>query len=167
MTEEEKKAVEEKERLEKEAVSANEPTEFEKQLAEKDAKIAKLTEEKDNYRRGMLANKGKNKDGEDIDLSVDEKIAFGIQEALMNSTIAKESAEKDEIIKQALARNKELEIAVKNRSQISTTEGGSGNETKVVPKDNTLSEEKLKQLKSMGWDDKKIERFKQNLKKQA
>lgn len=165
MTDEEKKALEEKELKEKQEAEMKEPSELEKQITEKDEKIVKLTTERDNYRRGLIAKKGKNDKGEDIELTVDEKIAAGIEEALLNSSISRESSEKDEIIKKALARNKELEITIKNRSQIMITEGGSGNEVKVVPKDPILSEEKLKQLKGMGWDDKKIARFKENLKK--
>lgn len=167
MTDEEKKAVEDKAAADAAVAAAKEPSEIEKQLAEKDDKIKKLTEDRDNYRRGLLAKKGKNDKGEDIDLTVDEKIAAGIEEALLNSSIAKESAEKDDLIKKALARNKELETTIKNRSQISTTESGSGNEIKIVPKDPVLSDEKLKQFKAMGWDEKKIERYKENLKKTA
>lgn len=170
MTDEEKKAAADKDAADVKAkadakAAAKEPSEFEKQLAEKDDKIKKLTEDRDNYRRGLIAKKGKNDKGEDIELTVDEKIAAGIEEALLNSSIARESAEKDEIIKKALDRNKELETTIKNRSQITTTEHGGSNEQRLIPKDAVLSEDKIKELKARGWDDKKIELFKKNLTK--
>lgn len=166
MTEEEKKAVEEAEAAAaQKKIDEAEPSEIEKQLAAKDAEIAKLAEERNNYKRGMLKAKGKVKDDDD-DLEeddIDTKIEKKVQEKLLDTQWMNAQKEKDEIIKKALERNKELEIAVKNRSQISKEGNGSSSEQKMAPKDAILTEEKLKQLKGMGWDDTKIERFKQNL----
>lgn len=171
MTDEEKKAVEESEaaaaqkKLEEEG--ANEPTEIEQQLAEKDAEIARLATERNNYKKGMLKAKGKAKDDEDDsdDEDIDSKITRLVEEKLLDTQFTKAQKEKDDIIKKALERNKELETAVKNRSQIPKEGNGSSSEAKMAPKDAVLTEEKIKQLKGMGWDDAKIERFKQNLMK--
>ncbi len=168
MTEEETKAVEDK-KAEDAAALAKEPTEVEKQLAEKDAQLAKLATERDNYKKGMLKAKGKiakDDDGEE-DESIDEKVNRLVEEKLLDSEFARIQKEKDDIIKTALARNKELETAIKNRSQISTADVGSGSEQKLSPKDSILSDDKLKALKAKGWDDKKIELYKKNLMKQV
>lgn len=146
------------------AAAAAEPTELEKSLAEKDALILKLTTERENYKKGMLKAKGKVKEGEeDPEESVDEKVARLVDERLLDTQFAQAQREKDDLIKKALERNKELETALKNRTGIVTAGGGSGSEQKLLPKDPVLSEEKLKQLKALGWDDKKIEKFKTNL----
>lgn len=168
MTDEEKKAVEEAEKA-KAAAAEAQPSELEVQLAEKDVEIARLTTEKENYKKGMLKAKGKlpkdDEEEDDSEESVDDKVKRLVKESLLDSQIGKVQSEKDNLLKKALARNKELETAIKNRSQISTADAGSGSEQKLVIKDTTLSAEKLAKFKSMGWDDKKIERYKQNLSK--
>ncbi len=170
MTEEEKKAVELKE-AEAAAAKAkeevNQPSEIEKQLAEKDALIEKLSTERENYKKGMLKAKGKlpKEDEEEDEEDIDAKIERKVQEKMLDTELAKAQKEKDDLLKKTLARMKELETAFKNRDQIATSDTGSGSESKFTVKDNVLSDEKLKQLKALGWNDKKIELFKKNLTK--
>lgn len=169
MTEEEK-AVELKEaELAAAKAKETEPTELEKQLAEKDAIISKLSTERENYKRGMLKAKGKIKDdtSTDDEEDIDTKVSRLVKEQLIDSQYAIAQAEKDELIKKALARNKELETALKNRTQIASTENGASSESKMSVKDNTLSADKIAKFKAMGWDDKKIELYKKNLKQVA
>lgn len=59
---------------------------------------------------------------------------------------------------------KEMAVALNNRQGLSTTGQGSSTEGMEV-KDNLLSKEQLNALKAKGWDDKKIQRFKDNLRK--
>lgn len=163
MIEEEKQALEEKQG----EGGAPEPTELEKKLAVQDELLVKLAAERDNYKKGMLKAKGKLKDDiTDEEETVEDKVDRLVKEALLDTQFTDAQRQKDQLIKDALARNKELETALKNRSQISPAEAGSGSDSKFVVKDNVLSEEKLKQLKAMKWDDKKIELYKQNLMKQ-
>lgn len=169
MSEEEKKAVEAN-AAEAAAAEANAPTELEKQLADKDAEILRLSTEKENYRKGMLKAKGKlpkedDEDEDDSEESVEDKVLRLVKENLLNTELNKAQTEKDELLKKALARNKELEIAVKNRTQISTADAGSSNSTVFTPKDAILTDEKIAKFKSMGWDDKKIELYKKNFSK--
>lgn len=167
MTEEEKKAVETAE-AEAAAAAANEPTELEKALAEKDAMLVKLAAERDNYKKGMLKAKGKvskNEDDDSEEETVDEKVTRLVKEQLLDTQFDLAQKEKDALILKTLARNKELETALKNRSQIATAGAGSSSETKLAPADPVLTAEKLSQLKGLGWDDKKIELFKKNLMK--
>lgn len=169
MSDEEKKAVEEAEKaaaqqkaVEEEAKNAA-TLQLEAQLAEKDAEIVKLSEERNNYKKGMLKAKGKIDDIDDTEESIDEKIDRKVQERLLDSQFIKAQKDKEDIIKQVLARNKELETAIKNRSQISSAGMGSSSDEKLIAKDNILTDEHLKALKGKGWDDKKIALYKQNL----
>ena len=160
--------IETKEVETKEQVASPAQTELEAQLAEKDARIAKLTSEKENYKKGMLKAKGKVKDedySEPVDEDLDAKIARKVQETLLDTQLQNALKEKDDLIKKALERNKELETTIANRSQISGAPVGAGSEQKLTPKDAVLSEEKIKYFKSQGKSDAWIERFKQNLMK--
>jgi len=133
-------------------------------LEAKDQELAKVRAEKDNYKRGLLKAKGKveeEDDSEDIDAKIDRKV----NERLLDSKEAQLIQEKENLLKQALKRNKELETALKNRSQISPTGAGSHQETQAVS-DNVISAEQIKNLKARGWNDEKITRFKENLLKQ-
>ncbi len=85
------------------------------------------------------------------------------QEKMLETQFEQKQKEKDEIIKKALERNKELETAIKNRTGISNSDSGTGSGTVFTPKDGVLTDEKLAMLKSKGWDDKKIEMYKKNL----
>lgn len=60
--------------------------------------------------------------------------------------------------------NKEMVVALTNRQGLSTSGQGSSTEGMEV-KDNLLSKEQIAALKARGWDDKKIQRFKDNLRK--
>ncbi len=84
----------------------------------------------------------------------------------LNGTI-RERLENAKLIankKTILKTNKEMAVALNNRQGLSTTGQGSSTEGMEV-KDNFLSKEQLADLKARGWDDKKIQRFKDNLRK--
>lgn len=66
--------------------------------------------------------------------------------------------------KTILKTHKELQLALDNRSQISSTAMGSNSEGMTV-KTSSLSPDQRADLKKKGWDDAKIERFEKNLKK--
>ena len=142
---------------------------YEALLTAKDAEIAKVREEKDNYRRGMLKAKGKlpeeddnSLNGEDLDAKIDRKV----QERLLATREAQVSAEKDALIMAMAKKTKELTLALKNRGQVTSPSGaGSNQEQPEGKKDNLLSNEQLNALKARGFDDKKIEEFKKNMAK--
>ncbi len=58
----------------------------------------------------------------------------------------------------------EMATALKNRAGLGASGLGSSTEGQAVA-DNTLSTTQLAELKAKGWDDKKIERFKKNLRR--
>ena len=66
--------------------------------------------------------------------------------------------------KTILKTNKEMAVALQNRQGLSNTGQGTSTESMEV-QDNFLSKEQLNELKAKGWDAKKIQRFKDNLRK--
>jgi hypothetical protein len=155
-----------------EAVAPQEATEvdYEAVLAQKDAEIAKVREEKENYKRGLLKAKGKLPEDyqldsdtpEDMETIIDRKV----QEKFLSTKEAQLQAEKDNALKALLKRNKELEVALKNRGQISSSSGQGSNQDKPEGKtDNYFSNDQIQALRAKGFDEKKIEQLKKNLQK--
>lgn len=140
---------------------------YEAVLAEKDAEIAKIRGEKENYRRGMLKAKGKLPDEDDNSVEeLDAKVSRLVEEKLLSRREEQAQAEKDKFITDLARKNKELTLALKNRGQITTTSGIGSNEDKPEVKDNSFfSKDQITSLKAKGWSDAKIETFKQNLAK--
>ena len=66
--------------------------------------------------------------------------------------------------KAILKKQDEMATALKNRAGLGASGMGSSTEGQTVP-DNILSADQLKDLKGRGWDNKKIERFKENLRR--
>ena len=140
---------------------------YEAELNRKDAELAKIREEKENYRRGLLKAKGKLPEEDDNfsnDEDVDSKVKRLVQEELLKTKEAQALAEKEVLISVMAKKNKELSLALKNRGQITNTSGqGSNQETLESPKDHILSNDQISALKAKGWDDNKIAEFKKNL----
>jgi len=61
-------------------------------------------------------------------------------------------------------KNSEMATALQNRAGLGASGLGSSTEGQAVP-DNILSADQLTELKAKGWDDKKIARFKANLRR--
>ena len=142
---------------------------YEAVLKQKDDELAQVKRDKENYRKGMLKAKGKlpddsldNEESEDAE-SMTRRI---VQETLLSTKEAQLQAEKDIALKAVLKRNKELEIALKNRGQITSTSAqGSNQERTEIKTDNYFSPEQLQALRAKGYDDKKIEELKKNMSK--
>jgi len=137
-------------------------------LAEKEKEIAKISQERDNYRKGLLKAKGKLPEEDEVDTSTPEGmealIDRKVQEKFLSTREAQLQSEKEDIIKKTLKRNKELELALKNRSSITSTSGQGSNQDKPGGKqDNFFSNEQIASLKAKGYSDKKIEALKKNL----
>jgi hypothetical protein len=155
---------------EKKAVASQEGLDYEAVLAQKDAELAKVREERENYRKGMLKAKGKLPDeyqtDDDTHETSEEMVRRVTREELLNTKEAQLQAEKDDALKAVLKRNKELEVALKNRGQIADTSASGSNEDKFeVKADSYFSKEQIAALRAKGWDDKKIEQAKQNMQK--
>lgn len=120
-------------------------------------KLRKAESDRDNYRAGLLALKGKKVDDEDFDIQ--KLIDLSVQEALATRNV---TATEDEL-KKALKEREEAITALKNRSQITNNGQGASTEDKSKVTDGVLSEEKIARFKGMGWSDEKIETYKKNL----
>jgi hypothetical protein len=151
------------------APSATE-VDYEAVIADKDAELAQVRTERENYRKGMLKAKGKLPEEEELDSSTPEGMESlvdrKVQEKFLSTKEAQLQSEKDAALKAVLKRNKELEVALRNRGQITSVSGQGSNQEKPEGKiDNYLSNEQVNALKAKGWDDKKIEAFKKNAQK--
>jgi hypothetical protein len=135
---------------------------------ERDAEIAKLIEERDNYKNVALKRLGKlpgdkeflADDGKELDSIIEEKV----KATLLDREIARKQQEKEAEVRRLAKENAELRLALKNRPG-SSTGGDSGTSTEV--KDNVFSEQQLtvlrKKAESLKADPEKfIERAKQN-----
>ena len=114
-------------------------------LAEKDAQIAQLTEERDNYKAVALKRKGKLAEDDEFFAKegIDEFIEDKVKNILADREINKIQAEKDAQLKQIIKENSELKLALKNKPGNSIG-GDSGGSLEV--KDNVFTPEQLKAL---------------------
>ena len=116
-------------------------------LKERDEKIAKLTEEKDNYKHVALKRLGKLPGDSEFVAGADANTGLTVEEtvrkALLDQEIAKVIADKEEIARKAIKENGELRLALKNRPQSSI--GGEGG-TIVEVKDTVFTAEQLDTL---------------------
>lgn len=128
---------------------------YEALLLEKDAELEKVRKANKDLTQGIdkWKEKAKNKQsevdefGNELPLDLDERIDQRVAERLAQSQEAKLLAEKEEITKQLAKENKELKIAIANRTQISNgTSITSGGNTEV--KDNFFSDAQLLALKA-------------------
>lgn len=104
------------------------------ELKARDEKIAKLSQDRDNYRTGMLKYKKEYEANPDDKTLEEEKIRQIFKEELLNTDLARAMAEKDAFVQKIAKENQELKIAMQNKSQISNMPGGSSqpeNDTRV------------------------------------
>jgi hypothetical protein len=144
MTEEEKKAAEATAQAEAEAKLAEDividP------LTLKDEEIAKLREERDNYKNVALARKGKLSADDDFfkKEGIDEFIEDRVKTILADKELNKAQIEKDNELRRIVKENSELRLAIKNRPGSSI--GGETGGGSVEVKDNVFSADQLRAL---------------------
>ena len=136
-------------------------------IARLEQEKAKVIEERDNYREGMLKAKSKNKNPEldDSEESEEDRIRRLINEETANSRIADIAREQDLFIKKLAQENKELKLAMTNKTTTSTPTSMGTHSESVAVKSTLITPEQLAAFKAKGWTDKDIERYKQNLQK--
>lgn len=143
---------------------------YEAELKKKDEELAQIRTEKENYRKGMLKAKGKLPEEEELDSStpegLDALIDRKVQEKMLSTKEAQLNAERDFALQGIIKRNRELEVALKNRGQITSASGLGANQDKPEGKsDSYFSNDQIADLKKRGFDDKKIEELKKNMSK--
>ncbi len=138
-------------------------------LAEAQAKIDKLAEEKDNYRRGMLKAKGKLPEEEDGQEDLETLVERKVQEKLYDATIQEAEKQKDELIKRTLKENAELKQLAKSKGFIPTSMGSNQDKPEVKTEQYFSPEQTAdlaKRAERLGISTEKyISTLKENLKK--
>lgn len=139
---------------------------YETTIASLKAREAKLVEERDNYKVGMLKYKAKARE-ELSDDEDSERIKIAAKEALAESQLAEIARELDDINRKALKENKELKLALQNRTN-TTPAAAMGTHSESTPvKDTIITPEQMAYFKQRGWSDTDIERYKKNLSKRV
>lgn len=137
--------------------------EYEKLLQEN----ARMMEERDNYKKGMLSAKAKLKhrqvedyddDAEPVD--EEERIAAIARKVYLDTEAARLEKQKEEAIQKLLKENRELKLREQSRSQISSAAGSAAPE-KEESSPSPWSKEQIAELKRRGLDPMKVfENFK-------
>lgn len=127
-----------------------------------EAEKSRLIEEGANYKMAYLKEKKKNKEEIDFEEEDDDKITRKVNEAIAKTRLAEIAREQDDIIKKALKENKELKLAVANKTTTPSAAIGTHSET-VAVQDTLITPEQMAAFKARGWSDKDIERYKKNL----
>ena len=137
-------------------------------IAEKDAEIARLREERENYKTVALKRLGKlDGDAEFMDKESGLTVEEQIKQALLERELAQAEKDKDAEIARIKKENAELRLAAKN--QPSQPIGGSTGGT-TETKDNVFTEDQLADLRKRALrlnadPEKFIENAKRNFRK--
>lgn len=170
MTEEEKKAAEanalataqeEEAKKKAEAERANAQSEAEAKILALEAEKNAILEREANYKVAYLKEKKKNEQL-DPDETDEERIRRITREELSNRRITEIDTEKEELLKKTIRENKELKLAIQNKSPNSSSASGTHSENPEVVS-TTITPEQLAAFKARGWTEKDIERYKKNL----
>ena len=137
-------------------------TDFEAKVLALEAEKATILEREANYKIAYLKEKKKNEQI-DPDETDEERIRRIAREELANERITAIDSEKEELLRKTLKENKELKLAISNKTNVSAS---SGSHTESIPVTGTqITPEQLAAFKAKGWSDKDIERYKKNLKR--
>ena len=137
---------------------------YEALLKEQAARLAKAEEAAANYKKGMLKYKSQVKQDSGDEPDQMEMMRQVAEEVLTTSEVSQEKKRLEEMMLQQARELKEAKLALANRSQTQTSQG-SGSSGSTPTADKELSPEQIAALKARGWDEKKIEKFKENRKK--
>jgi len=141
-----------------------EGSEFETKIASLEAEKATILEREANYRLAYLKEKKKNEQL-DLDETEEERIRRIARDELAQERLVAIDSEKEELLKKTLKENKELKLAISNKTGVSAS---TGSHTESVPVVGTqITPEQLTAFKAKGWSDKDIERYKKNLRRYA
>lgn len=135
------------------------------------AELEKTRGERDNYKKGLLARKGK-LEADELDLTDPVQLEGYINKTVEDRLLATKEAQAEADLRrfnENLARkNKELALALANKSVISGGAGSGAGTSEKIPStnpDSYWSEEQVKLFKSQGKDDAWIKRAAENAKR--
>lgn len=129
---------------------------------------AKLLVEKANYQQAYLKSESKRKNESlDDEPLEEERLRKIVNEQLADSRLADIAREQDLLIKKALKENKELKLALTNKTTIPSASVGTHSESTPV-QNAYFSKEQMDFLrKTNGWTDKDFERYNKNYQKRV
>ena len=134
----------------------------EARIAALESEKAVILEREANYKAAYLKEVGKKKEVIDPDESEDDKIRRITREELAKTAVARIDTEKELLLKKLAKENKELKLALKNKtdipaSTITDTEGQKVKDTLITPDQEKYFKTVLK------WSDKEITAYKKKL----
>ncbi len=88
-----------------------------------------------------------------------------VDQRIADSRLADVARELDAINQKALKENKELKLALQNKTKTPPAAIGTHSESTATVSDGTITPEQLAYFKGRGWSDKDIEKYKANLRK--
>lgn len=149
--------------VEKASVSAS-TDDLESRLKSINEELDKVKRDRDNYRTAALYAKGK-READDLDLTdpvqLESYINKTVEDRLLASKEAQAEQKRASAIDELIRKNKEMALALQNKSSISMgAGGGSGTQEKMpaTSPDTYWSEEQVRELKSRGMNDAQIKR---------
>ena len=122
-------------------------------LAEADKKLENITQERDNYKRGLLKAKGKVQD--EYEEEPTDDVRSIVREEILKTQTAQIQMERENLIKKMAKENAEMKVALRNKSQLTNSSAGSG-EQDSTPKDSFWSAEQLAVFKARKLDPDKV-----------
>lgn len=137
-----------------------EPSEGEKALAEANAKISQLETERENYRTGLLKEKGKLSDYEFFDengqpITIRDLVNKTVEEKLIDKRLEEAHAEREAILQKTLQENAELKRALANKPPNAPSAMGS-NQDKPKVEQSVFTPEQEAYIRSKGLDPKEV-----------
>lgn len=124
------------------------------------AENARILEERENYRLGMLKAKGKLPQDDaytpDIDSLVESKVKEVLEKKTFEEQIKANEEKQREILEKIRMENEELKNALKNGGISIPVSGGSNNDKPEAPKKEFFTAEQLADMKRRGVDPEKV-----------
>lgn len=133
-------------------------TDTEKAFLALEQRAKKAEADRDNYKTALLVKKGKIP-AEEIQTgeeSIDEIVERKVRENIMNLESEKIRQEREELIQKTLRENRELKLAVQNRSQISNFSQGTSQDKPEGKSNNLWSDEQLAYFKERNLDPEEV-----------
>jgi hypothetical protein len=130
---------------------------YQKEFENSMATITKLSEDNENYKKGILKAKGK---------LPEEEVPENPESVRIAEELAAKNAESIALATKLANENKELKIALANKAQVPNNPPGTGSDSAPYKApDGLVTPAQRDYFKKAGWSEAKIEAYKKNLQK--
>jgi len=163
--------IEEEKKAEELKNSQDAPTDTEVELAALKIKLSDTEKERDNYKTGLLKERGKiteddfinDENRETVDAVIDKKVKI----ALLDNQIVQDRQKEQELMNKIIKENRELKVALKSKAQPINASQGSGSEDRNNDKKEFFTEELkaeiFKKFPNLAKNPKGLETLKANI----